>query len=99
MALASRPQLLQASTSARCAPFKATRSVACRSVNGFGAERAAGAALLASALLAVSPPAFADLNVYEAEAGGEFGRGSAMQYGEADIQGKDFSAQVYRVCD
>jgi hypothetical protein len=28
--------------------------------------------------------------------GGEFGRGSAMQYGEADIQGKDFHGQDLR---
>jgi hypothetical protein len=40
------------------------------------------------------PAALADLNVYEAAAGGEFGIGSAQQYGEADIQGKDFSNQV-----
>lgn len=95
MALANRPQLLQASK-ARCTPFKAARAVACNSISGARADRAAGAALLASALLALSPPAFADLNVYEAEAGGEFGRGSAMQYGEADIQGKDFSQQDLR---
>jgi hypothetical protein len=25
---------------------------------------------------------------------GEFGRGSAMQYGEADLQGRDFAQQV-----
>jgi hypothetical protein len=55
----------------------------------------AGAALLASAaLMASSAPAWADLNELEAEAGGEFGRGSAMQFGEADVQGKDFSSQV-----
>lgn len=40
--------------------------------------------------------AVADLNVYEAEAGGEFGRGSAMQYGEADLQGRDFEKQDLR---
>lgn len=94
MALASRSQLLKANYSARCTPFKAQRCVTCRANSTFNAERTAGAAFLASALLAVSPPAFADLNVFEAEAGGEFGRGTAMQYGEANIQGKDFSAQV-----
>lgn len=38
--------------------------------------------------------ALADLNSFEYEMGGEFGKGSAMQYGEADIQGRDFSNQV-----
>ncbi|KAF8065811.1 TL20.3 [Scenedesmus sp. PABB004] len=57
---------------------------------------AAAAAVLASALLSIAQPAWADLNVYEAEAGGEFGRGSAMQYGEADVQGRDFSKQDLR---
>lgn len=54
-------------------------------------------ALLASAALLSSAPAYADLNELEAAAGGEFGIGSAMQYGEADVQGKDFSSQV-RIC-
>ncbi len=53
----------------------------------------AGAAVAASMLLMASP-ALADLNKYEAEAGGEFGVGSAQQWGEADITGKDFSNQV-----
>lgn len=53
------------------------------------------AALLASSLL-LSPPAVAELNVYEAEAGGEFGIGTAQQYGEADIKGRDFSNQDLR---
>ena len=30
----------------------------------------------------------------EALAGGEFGNGTAQQYGEADVQGRDFSNQV-----
>ncbi|GLC41121.1 hypothetical protein PLESTB_001793800 [Pleodorina starrii] len=58
--------------------------------------RSAAAALAASATLALAGPALADLNVYEAEAGGEFGIGSAMQYGEADVQGRDFSGQDLR---
>ena len=53
----------------------------------------AGAAVAASMLMMASP-ALADLNKYEAEAGGEFGVGSAQQWGEADITGKDFSNQV-----
>ena len=36
----------------------------------------------------------ADLNKYEAAAGGEFNIGTAQQYGEADIKGKDFHDQV-----
>jgi hypothetical protein len=64
----------------------------CQALPEFKAERAA-AAVLASALL-MCPAALADLNVYEAAAGGEFGIGSAQQYGEADIQGKDFSNQA-----
>ncbi|KIY91442.1 Thylakoid lumenal protein [Monoraphidium neglectum] len=57
----------------------------------------AGLAALASVLVAVAPPsAMADLNRFEADAGGEFGRGSAGQYGEADLQGKDFSGQDLR---
>lgn len=57
----------------------------------------AGLAALASALVAVAPPAaLADLNRFEADAGGEFGRGSAAQYGEADLQGKDFHDQDLR---
>jgi hypothetical protein len=41
-------------------------------------------------------PALADLNKYEAAAGGEFNIGSALQYGEADIKGKDFHDQDLR---
>lgn len=59
------------------------------------AARAAGAASVLSGLL-ISSPAWADLNEYEANAGGEFGRGTALQFGEADIKGKDFSNQDLR---
>lgn len=41
----------------------------------------------------LSQPVLADLNKYEAAAGGEFGIGTAQQYGEADLQGRDFSNQ------
>ncbi|GIL71719.1 hypothetical protein Vretimale_846 [Volvox reticuliferus] len=58
--------------------------------------RTAAAAFVATATLALAGPALADLNVYEAEAGGEFGIGSAQQYGEADVQGRDFSGQDLR---
>jgi hypothetical protein len=56
--------------------------------------RMAGAAALLGAALCLSSPALADLNKYEAAAGGEFGNGTALQYGEADIKGKDFHGQV-----
>ena len=39
-------------------------------------------------------PALADLNKFEAAAGGEFNVGTAAQYGEAELRGKDFSGQV-----
>ena len=75
-----------------------TRAVVVRSSAadnvGFSAAKQAGMALFASAALLTAAPAFADLNRYEADAGGEFGIGSAQQYGEADVAGKDFSGQV-----
>ena len=40
-------------------------------------------------------PALADLNKFEAAAGGEFNVGTAAQYGEAELRGKDFSGQVF----
>jgi hypothetical protein len=56
--------------------------------------RKAGTAALLSAALFIASPAFADLNKYEAAAGGEFGNGTAQQFGEADLKGKDFHGQV-----
>lgn len=41
-------------------------------------------------------PALADLNKFEADAGGEFNVGTAAQYGEAELRGKDFSGQDLR---
>ncbi|CAL8469422.1 g8963 [Coccomyxa elongata] len=38
----------------------------------------------------------ADLNKYEAAAGGEFGNGTAQQYGEADLRGRDFHGEDLR---
>lgn len=58
--------------------------------------RDAGAAALFSAALLVAQPAFAELNRLEEEVTGEFGVGTALQYGEADIKGKDFSNQDLR---
>ncbi|CAG9465037.1 unnamed protein product [Pedinophyceae sp. YPF-701] len=47
-------------------------------------------------MVAAGGPAMADLNKYEYEAGGEFGVGTAGQYGEADLTGRDFSNQDLR---
>lgn len=46
--------------------------------------QSAGAAVALSAALVLggAPMALADLNKYEAAAGGEFGNGTALQYGE-----------------
>lgn len=61
------------------------------------ALRVAGAAALAASALLVTPVAsFADLNRFEEAAGGEFDNGSARQYGEADLIGKDFSGEDLR---
>ena len=54
----------------------------------------AAAALLSLGAFACGP-ALADLNKFEAAAGGEFGVGTAMQYGDAELRGKDFSGQVF----
>lgn len=56
--------------------------------------RNAGTAAVLSAALCLSPPALADLNKYEAAAGGEFGNGTAQQFGEADLRGRDFHGEV-----
>ena len=58
--------------------------------------RDAGAAALFSATLLVTQPAFAELNKFEEEIAGEFGTGTALQFGEADIKGRDFSDQDLR---
>lgn len=54
------------------------------------------AAALVSLSLFSGAPALADLNKFEAAAGGEFGVGTAAQYGEAELRGKDFSGQDLR---
>lgn len=47
---------------------------------------AAVSAALAAAVVAASMPAYADLNRFEAEQRGEFGIGSAAQFGSADLK-------------
>lgn len=51
--------------------------------------RDVGAVAILSVALFSTQPAFA-LSAREQEIGGEFGRGTALQFGEADIKGKDF---------
>lgn len=48
--------------------------------------RAAVSAALAAAVVAAAMPAYADLNRFEAEQRGEFGIGSAAQFGSADLK-------------
>ncbi|KAG2660189.1 thylakoid lumenal protein TL20.3, chloroplastic-like [Panicum virgatum] len=48
--------------------------------------RAAVSAALAAAVVAAAAPAYADLNRFEAEQRGEFGIGSAAQFGSADLK-------------
>jgi hypothetical protein len=48
--------------------------------------RAAVSAALAAAVVAAAMPAYADLNKFEAEQRGEFGIGSAAQFGSADLK-------------
>lgn len=75
-------------------------SLVCKALPDRQQQVASVAALAATvsvlSSIAFAPVALADLNVYEAAAGGEFGIGSAMQYGEADLQGRDFAAQDLR---
>lgn len=86
---------------------RSTRSTAARRVvktaafASFDTEVAKKTVVAASLSLALSvaafvPQASAELNQYEAEIGGEFGNGTAQQYGEAEIPGKDFSKQDLR---
>lgn len=51
---------------------------------------------LALSVAAFVPHASAELNQYEAQLGGEFGNGTAQQYGEAEIPGRNFSKQDLR---
>ena len=55
--------------------------------------RNTGASALLSAALLFSGPAHAELNKFEEAQAGEFGIGTAQQFGEADIKGRDFSGE------
>lgn len=75
-------QRVRASNAKPVAPKQSMQSLAKTAL-------AAGAAVTIS----LAPPALADLNRFEYNAGGEFGVGSALQYGEADLKNRDFSKQ------
>jgi hypothetical protein len=79
---------------------RSSSALACRATLKDGPVRvaaAAAAAAVTAVALALAPlPALAGLNEREAELGGEFGNGTAQQWGEADIDGKDFSGQDLR---
>lgn len=104
MASAALSQPCRAAPQQRHRAARATRSVVCAAQQQQGpsplaAVRAAGAgaaAAAAAAILLASGPASAELNRLEAQIGGEFGIGSAQQYGEADVKGRDFSNQDLR---
>eukprot|EP01023_Acetabularia_acetabulum_P018022 TRINITY_DN1909_c0_g1_i1.p1 TRINITY_DN1909_c0_g1~~TRINITY_DN1909_c0_g1_i1.p1 ORF type:complete len:246 (+),score=40.18 TRINITY_DN1909_c0_g1_i1:304-1041(+) len=56
-------------------------------------QKGTGLVLSGLLLCGTAAPSYADLNKFEAAAGGEFGIGTAQQYGEADLTGRDFSNQ------
>jgi hypothetical protein len=55
-----------------------------------------GVATASTAALFLAGPVSADLRSFEAERSGEFDVGTAKQYGEADVQGRDFSGEDLR---
>lgn len=79
----SRSSKVTAKAPVRCVAVKAQA----RDVRG------ALAAFSAAAVLAAAP-VYAELNAKEAAAGGEFGMGTAQQFGEATAKDQDFSNQV-----
>ena len=92
---------LRACSPAQSRSTAARRVVKAAAFASFDAEVAKKTVVAASLSLALSvaafvPQASAELNQYEAEIGGEFGNGTAQQYGEAEIPGKDFSKQDLR---
>jgi hypothetical protein len=98
----SRPACRLASWNRQTGPLparRAARVVKVAAVSGVDAVKKAVAATSVSLALSAgvfSPGALAELNQYEAEIGGEFGNGTAQQYGEAEIPGRDFSKQDLR---
>ena len=73
------------------------RRVPSRNVQARGSARNVAntaACIAAATALTTGAPALAELNKMEAAAGGEFGMGTAQQYGEATVTNHDFSGQV-----
>lgn len=91
--LATAPVAAPAKLAARKAARGSLRCYAAQKDAFWRAAQAAGAGAALSAALLFAPPAMAELNRFEFEAGGEFGSGTAAQYGEADLKGRDFSNQ------
>ena len=83
------------------APFSVRRPCTCMLTPGHREIKVVDKAMAGAAAAVLSlgafacGPALADLNKFEAAAGGEFGVGTAMQYGDAELRGKDFSGQVF----
>jgi hypothetical protein len=77
-------------------PARFSGRVCARKVAAHGLSREVSKAMAAAAVAAVlaAAPAYAELNKSEAAAGGEFGMGSAQQFGEATAKNQDFSNQV-----
>ncbi|MQM15526.1 hypothetical protein Taro_048470 [Colocasia esculenta] len=97
MAFASSPPLPACSCTRALLPLRAPRRFPSRVVvcQASGAEprnwRSVGSSLVAAAAIVSfvglgAMPAAADLNKFEAEMRGEFGIGSAAQYGSADLK-------------
>lgn len=89
----TRPASGHASTKQRCCTRCSVSRL--REVSVTDKALAGAAATLLSFSAFACPPALADLNKFEAAAGGEFNVGTAAQYGEAELRGKDFSGQVF----
>ncbi|KAL3159714.1 hypothetical protein ABBQ38_010120 [Trebouxia sp. C0009 RCD-2024] len=87
--LAAGPASLTRLCTCRSAPHHRELTVTKRAMAG------AAATVLSFGAFAFQP-ALADLNRFEAAAGGEFNVGTAAQYGEAELRGKDFSGQDLR---
>jgi hypothetical protein len=73
-------------TAARCRSRTLVCCASQQQVAPLAPLKAAGAGFAAAVLLLAAQPAGAELNKYEAAAGGEFNIGTARQFGEADVK-------------
>lgn len=95
----SRARLSRASVSSRCTArcsVGSQQDPCTGPIQQLTALKTAAAGALLSACVLLAPPALADLNQAEAQIGGEFGIGTSKQYGEAEINGKDFHGEDLR---